>query len=53
MKANVRICAAMISVVSPMALCSEDLPVYDIPRLGELRIDGKAEDWGDSGFRPR
>jgi len=26
-------------------------PVYDIPRLGDVAIDGKADDWADNGFR--
>jgi len=26
-------------------------PVYDIPRLNNVLIDGKTDDWGDGGFR--
>ena len=26
-------------------------PVYDIPRMDKIVIDGKAGDWGDGGFR--
>ena len=26
-------------------------PVYDIPRLNNVVIDGKTDDWGDGGFR--
>ena len=26
-------------------------PVHDIPRMAKIVIDGKADDWGDGGFR--
>lgn len=30
---------------------AEESPVFDIPRLGKITIDGKADDWGANGFR--
>ncbi|HUU60730.1 MAG TPA: sugar-binding protein, partial [Phycisphaerae bacterium] len=32
-------------------LAAQEPPVYDIPRLDKVAIDGKADDWGDGGFR--
>ncbi|MDD5261946.1 MAG: serine hydrolase [Methylacidiphilales bacterium] len=29
----------------------EATPIFDIPRLDNISIDGKADDWGDRGFR--
>ena len=26
-------------------------PLYDIPRLDKIKIDGKGDDWGNRGFR--
>jgi len=31
--------------------CPSEPPVYDIPRLEAITIDGKSDDWGDEGFR--
>ena len=28
-----------------------DAPVYDIPRMDKVVLDGDAADWGDGGFR--
>ena len=33
------------------ALETPAAPVYDVPRLEGIAIDGKAEDWGERGFR--
>ena len=33
-------------------LCAEDAtPTFDVPRLENITIDGKADDWGERGFR--
>lgn len=28
-----------------------DMPVFDVPRLAHVVIDGQADDWGEQGFR--
>ncbi len=30
---------------------ADDTPSFDIPKLSDMTIDGKGEDWGDKGFR--
>ena len=39
---------AVILTISHKLIADE---IYDIPRLDNIEIDGKAEDWGDRGFR--
>ncbi len=29
----------------------DDRAVYDVPQMGKIAIDGKADDWGDGGLR--
>ena len=46
------------SWISMLALCAsltvpamaEDAPLFDVPRLHSIRIDGDPADWGDDGF---
>ena len=46
-----------LGIILLLALCmgrlwaAEDAPVFDVPRLDHITIDGKPEDWGDQGFR--
>lgn len=40
-------CGSMV-VATAMA---DDSPVFDVPRLHNIRIDGDPADWGDHGFR--
>lgn len=43
---------AISSVVSMgAAAVAQNGPVFDVPRLDKIVIDGKADDWGDSGFK--
>ena len=32
-------------------VAGDSSPVFDIPKLADMKIDGKADDWGDKGFR--
>ncbi|HUU20934.1 MAG TPA: sugar-binding protein, partial [Phycisphaerae bacterium] len=32
-------------------LAAQEPPVYDIPRMDKVAIDGKTDDWADKGFR--
>lgn len=41
--------AAMVATTP--SLQAADGPVFEIPKLGEVKIDGKADDWGDKGFK--
>ncbi|KAH0533484.1 hypothetical protein FGG08_007716, partial [Glutinoglossum americanum] len=47
----------LLAVLSPGQLRAGDpkqlqqQQVFDVPRVDKLIIDGKAEDWGDRGFR--
>ena len=43
--------AMMIAVFPVAAQAGEGSPIFDIPRLDKIAIDGKADDWGDGGFR--
>ncbi len=36
--------------ISPLR-AEEAAPVFDVPRLDNITIDGKADDWGNRGFR--
>lgn len=37
-------------LVMAVAMHAADDPVFDIPKLADVKIDGKADDWGDKGF---
>lgn len=38
-----------VAVVTPAM--AEDAPLFDVPRLKTISIDGNSADWGDQGFR--
>ena len=40
----------VLAVVGGLAW-AETSPIYDIPRMDKIVIDGKADDWGEGGFR--
>jgi len=40
-----------ILTIADVEAAEEDLPVYDVPRLDGIVIDGDAADWGKGGFR--
>ena len=51
-KARVRIGAVLLlGAVAAPGRAEDESPLFDIPRLGKIAIDGKAEDWGPNGFR--
>src|SRR5579862_231718 len=29
---------------------ADDSPIFDVPKLADIKIDGKADDWADKGF---
>src|SRR5687767_1803599 len=41
----------VLSVAARYAPAADDSPVFDIPRLLDVAIDGRPDDWGDAGFR--
>jgi predicted esterase len=43
--------AAVLLAGQAVATAATDAPVFDVPRLDNVTIDGKADDWGDRGFR--
>ena len=42
---------AILAVACPVRAYDRVSPTFDIPRLSGIRIDGKADDWKDAGFR--
>jgi len=42
---------AVLLLGGPVGAGEPDHPVFDIPRMEKVIIDGKADDWGDGGFR--
>jgi hypothetical protein len=45
---------ALLAVAGPLAAEGQKTPtgpVFDVPRLEKIVIDGKADDWKDAGFR--
>lgn len=52
MKSGAATLAALLGVASARSVvAAAGPPVYDIPRLEGIVIDGRTDDWGDSGFR--
>jgi len=43
--------AAILWLFLTAAQAAEESPIFDIPRLDKITIDGKADDWGKNGFR--
>ena len=54
-RTNAHILSAMLIVLLAaaglLAEKSESTPVYDIPLVKQVAVDGKADDWADGGFR--
>ncbi len=50
MKTTMCLCLALLAAAAAHG-AEEPLPVYDVPKLGDITIDGKADDWADRGFR--
>ena len=49
---HIRAATGVLSLILlGMASARAERPVYDIPRLDTISVDGKASDWGDDGFR--
>ncbi|HUW35187.1 MAG TPA: sugar-binding protein [Planctomycetota bacterium] len=48
---RVLLLATVIGLLAAAGSAAEDPPIFDIPRLDKITIDGKADDWGDGGFR--
>jgi len=44
------LCIASV-LLSASPLCAQEQPIFDVPRLEKIVIDGKADDWADNGFR--
>ncbi len=44
------LCIASV-LLSASPLCALEQPIFDVPRLEKIVIDGKADDWADNGFR--
>ena len=36
-----------------MIACADATPVFDIPRVDNITIDGNTEDWGTQGYQAR
>ncbi len=52
MKKLLALIVALIALATPAARAAEsDSPLFDIPRVESIQIDGKAEDWGNNGFK--
>lgn len=52
MKSVSLILIGLLSAALPAAHAADDAAiVYDIPRLNDIMVDGKAQDWGHNGFR--
>ena len=37
-------------VVAAVVHAADDFTAFDIPKLPDVKIDGKGDDWGDKGF---
>ena len=40
-----------LTVLAGVGWGADAPPIYDVPRMDSVRIDGKADDWGDGGLR--
>ena len=47
----VAICIAALFFALERSVAGDAAPLFDIPKLADMKIDGKADDWGDKGFR--
>ena len=45
-----RVLALLAALHGGGLLAQENTPLFDIPRLNNIIIDGRADDWGDAGF---
>ena len=43
--------ALIIFSFSACLFAGDDSPVFDVPKLADIKVDGKADDWGDKGFK--
>ena len=41
----------LLSILWAPGAAGDEAPVFDIPRLEKIVIDGSGEDWGDGGFK--
>lgn len=48
---TIALLATILYSVSTWLRADDNAPVFEIPRLEKIVIDGSGEDWGDSGFR--
>src|SRR4029078_629652 len=39
------------SAVAPLPSYGAAIPPFDVPQIADIKIDGKADDWGDKGFK--
>jgi len=46
-----RTCLAILFSVCFAVVARAEAPIHDIPKLDKIVLDGKADDWGDRGFR--
>ena len=45
------ICALSALTSASLAAAADDSPLFDVPRVDKIKIDGDLADWGDRGFR--
>ena len=50
MKMIPRAYIVVVVLISTAVVVADELPIYDIPKLSGITIDGQADDWGDKGF---
>ena len=41
----------IFAVSAPATVCAEQGPAFEIPKIPDVKIDGKADDWADNGFK--
>src|SRR5258708_35078090 len=53
MSGYTRTAAAALTIFCFCALlrAGDDSPVFEIPKLTDVKIDGKGDTWGDKGFK--
>ena len=42
---------AFVSVLSAHGARAQNTPIFDVPQIENITVDGKADDWGEKGFR--
>ena len=48
---SVHVLVVVLALWTCPATAAEPTVVFDVPYLRDIVIDGKADDWGDGGFR--